>query len=372
MLFSVPLKDLYLDYYAYQENFTAYDLLFDEITKCSNVIDIAESKELCDNYGLYLNTNYTQEHKKQCNSSGSTGIIKPFYFLCDFEFNMKIERFNKTQSVTMPVIRVLPQFLTRNRRAGYNILKRNKPGFSHDYVLFVRNPKIQSIIEVIDSIKGKVAINAPPNFWLYCNSFVSFQDFLIKKNVTVISTDHSSLLKKKRLINNGVHVNDCMVDYSTGQNFYTCNYNHRHILPIFNYTQKSSVNLLNLFKNNFVKQSGDIFKVGKEYRCDCGHKANKLEFIPHAKYVHHLFGLKEQISEKLKGNYLNLQIIQTDGKLICHYHSYDSMPKQDKEYLCEIGVADFYIDSKVYTSANNNKMECLYNNLDSKPITFIT
>jgi hypothetical protein len=372
MLSCISLKDLYLDYYAYQENFAAYDLLFDKITKCSSVLDIAESKELSDNYGLYLNTNYTQEHKKQCNSSGSTGEIKPFYFLCNYEFNVKIERFNKAQSLTMPIVRVLPQFLTRNRRPGLNILKRDRPGYTYDYVLYARSPNIKSLIEVLESIKEKVAINAPPNFWLYCNSFIEFQDYLIRRKTTIISSDHSSLYKKKRLVENGVHINDCMIDYSTGRNFYTCNYNHKHIMPTFSDILNSSVNLLNLFKNNFIKQSGDTFRIGKQYDCKCGRRASELKFVPHADYVNHLFSLKDQISEQLIGIYLNLQIIKTSDKLVCCFHSYDSMPKRDEEYLREVGVTEFYADSKVYTSTSNNKIECLYNNIDGKPITFIT
>lgn len=373
MLNLYSLEDLYLDYFAYQENFTEHDLLYHQIVNCQDIRPVANSAKLKEAYSYYQNTNYTEEFKRECNSSGSTGPIRPYFLCCDHKFNAKLERFNKTQSLQTKLVRVLPHFITKNGRPGSNITYKDTKNNIYSYLTHINTHDIDQTIDAFKAIpEDRLAIWAQPCFWLYCNSFKKFQDYLIKSKITIVSSDYTSFFKKKRLLSNDVHVNDCMIDYSTGANFYTCKYGGTHIMPIYCYSNKSSFNLFNLYKNNYLKSSGDKFKIHQTAKCKCGITAYVIDFAPHEKYLNRFYNIKNEISESLRGNYFTFQIVNHGAKLSCFYSSINSMPPEDEAYIRDhLNVVNIYKDAKIYTSATNNKLEPFYTNADSKAVSFV-
>lgn len=369
MLNLYSLEDLYLDYFAYQENFTEHDLLYHQIVNCQDIRPVANSTKLKEALSYYQNTNYTEEFKRECNSSGSTGPIRPHFLCCDRGLNLKLERFNKTQSLRTKIVRVS----TFMDRKGLNITRQNAADSIYDYVTGIRTHNIDQIINTFKAIpEDQLAIWARPNFWLYCNSFKKFQDFLIESKTTIVSSDYTGFYKKQRLLNSGVHVNDCMIDYSTGVNFYTCKYGHTHIMPIYCNLNKSSYNLFNLYKNNHIKLSGDKFVAQRTTNCKCGVTAYVIDFAPHVKYLNQFYNLRYEIAERLQGNYFSFQIINHGDKLSCFYSSMNPMPPEDEAYIRDdLKISIVYGNAKIYTDAHNRKLEPFYVNRDSKAISFV-
>ncbi len=146
------------------------------------------------------------------------------------------------------------------------------------------------------------------------HKFTDFIDNNKNSIESVINTDCEPVFKKKNLQKNNIPINDQMIDWSTGLNFYTCKHNKKHILPIF-YTDmesKQRINLLNL--QNVQLKFADFFKKINFQKCECGKISCNFDFYPH--YNNQILeptgGIFQDLNlaEKLNGNYCFLQIHQ--------------------------------------------------------------
>lgn len=116
----------------------------------------------------------------------------------------------------------------------------------------------------------------------------------------------------KRSIFNRV-VNDQMIDWKSGLNFYTCPEGTIHFIPLFVITEHRSYNLLNLADKQGWENS-DLFEVSAERRiCSCGKPYFPLTFIPHVSHspIHegrYLYDIS--LAERLTSRYNNIHFIQ--------------------------------------------------------------
>lgn len=106
----------------------------------------------------------------------------------------------------------------------------------------------------------------------------------IKKNrhniIGFINTDCPAFINKSILSENYIHLNDQMIDWTSGINFYTCKLNYKHFLPIFVKTSNGYKNLLNLSQSMYTND--DFFSINENpILCSCGKYRCQFEFVPH-------------------------------------------------------------------------------------------
>jgi len=206
----------------------------------------------------------------------------------------------------------------------------NDPKYSYSISFSTLDKK--QIVEIISILKKLLFEHEKMTIWssdknnlmflLFDHIFV---DFLIenKNQINIINTGISSFFKKQKLINCGFHINDNMIDWYSGLNFYTCKYNKKHILPIFYAENNTSTNLLNLSLRGRMIPKGDIFEYKSLGTCECGKNHYDIFFMPHYKTMPQVDGqyfYDMEICELLEGEYYNLQFIQVGNKdLEIHY-----------------------------------------------------
>lgn len=188
-------------------------------------------------------------------------------------------------------------------------------------------------IKVIDDLlnllsqKDKIQIwTSDKNNLMFLLSDNYFVDFLLqnKERISIINTGISPFFKKKKLLENGFHINDNMIDWYSGLNFYTCKYNKKHILPIFYAEENKSTNLLNLSLRGRMVPKGDYFYYSPLGYCECGKTHYDLKFIPHIKTTPIVDGeyfYDMEIPELIEGSYYNLQFVQIDEKTLDIYYT---------------------------------------------------
>ena len=373
MLHRPNLIELYKDYLNYQDNFEGSEYLLYRIISANaqEIKTVTQSDELYHQCLNYKNNNFTEYNKKRTNSSGSTGPAKIYYMLCAHQLEQQIETINKKQSINKTGIRIVPDFALKNQ--GINRVIFNDIFYNFKHVVSIRNDDIEQIIQTLKNIPGSQKVFYSTSvFFLYANSYPQFRRYLINSDSVIVSSDYSSFYKKHELIANGVQVNDCMIDWASGQNFYHCKYQSTHLLPIFVKIDNKVINLLNLYKNNFSNVGDDLFNIKGYKLCGCGNTAVDLDFIPHHKYTNKFYNTKDLLAETLVGHYYNFQIIDNYGSLRCCYVCKGKMPLQDKRTIIDMyGDLDFYTSTKIYTSNERRKLEPFYFNKDNRAMSFV-
>jgi len=133
---------------------------------------------------------------------------------------------------------------------------------------------------------------------------------LSELQIPVINTDGAAFIKTKQ------YVNDQMIDWRSGLNFWTCCKGHKHFLPIFsNYK-----NLLNMCDS--PKQESDWLQPMSEFfKCRCGLMRCNFDFVPHYKRFidNQKYDDLLKLANKLNGNYRWIQFVQKFG-VIHVYH----------------------------------------------------
>lgn len=164
----------------------------------------------------------------------------------------------------------------------------------------------------------------------------------------IITTGEPSLFDITALRKNGIYVNNKMVNWKTGVNFFTCRYGVRHHLPIFAHRDGRYYNLLNLFNKDGYPVDDFFEIVGPQYWCKCGRLAIPFRFIPHIANCPLLDGqpyYRPDLATKFVGHYYNYQIIQVGNTNHIYYiplsDVFDDpeLPNQvlHKGYACVIG-----------------------------------
>jgi len=165
-----------------------------------------------------------------------------------------------------------------------------------------------------------VTLCAQPHNFLYLTAHPRFVDFIISNKHKIrsfVSTDCEPFFKKDILINNGIHINDCMIDWQTGLNFHTCSANRRHIMPLFLFHNNNYVNWLNL-ANKTVYSTIDKCEIKnlRPEKCKCGQILVDVDIIPRS---YTTFPFRRDLPELLRSHFLNLQFIKMGDMLAIFY-----------------------------------------------------
>jgi hypothetical protein len=197
----------------------------------------------------------------------------------------------------------------------------------------------QNISFLIDFIEKKY--NNKP-FCIICRPEViqelschnNFIDYLTNnKKIFGFANIDSSLLKRYNWSN--IFLNDQMIDWKSGLNFYTCKYNAKHFLPIFGITKKNQIiNLLNL--KSLIYSDDDYFRLKDMVKCKCGKSALKFEFLSHHK--NYLQKIDLDIANQLTSKYKYFQFIENSNNIDFYYDLIGEMTDNDKTILEQINV----------------------------------
>lgn len=177
------------------------------------------------------------------------------------------------------------------------------------------NFDVTNLSALRNTIKQHHEVNliCKPATMLYLSGTQEFIDIVqeFKDRISVISTsDWEPFFKKKPLY--PIPLNDNMIDWSSGINFYQCVKGHKHFLPTFVYQNNKVRNLLNLTSVNW-KETDDLVNLDKVVSCECGKNRMEFSFVPH--YRHQTTNYFEMTKalyaaiEQLIDPYINLQFI---------------------------------------------------------------
>ncbi len=157
-------------------------------------------------------------------------------------------------------------------------------------------------------------------------------------------------------------VNNQMVDWFTGCNFFTCRHGSRHFFPTFQQLPDGSCrNLLNLIEH---RSGDDLLRIGSGGdKCECGRYAVPIQFVPHVKHAIVQDGVVKNdllLANRLNTLYRNIQFIQqADGMnvyFVAHNHS-DAIGEADRQAIeAYFGPCRYHPNQYVLTSQDNQKM----------------
>lgn len=189
---------------------------------------------------------------------------------------------------------------------------------------------------------GKLAIwPERPNVLLYLNSFAEFRDFIVDQQVEIITTGCVPFFKKDELLAAGMHINNNMISWFDGLNFYTCRYNRKHCLPIFA-LDDGVIFLLNACCRS-RQQPDDYFEASAAGICHCDKTAYDLKFRPHVSRLPDIYD--EDLAEKLAGHYQNLQFIQTESDLYIYHVGTTQL---DEDLLRSLSPSVKFVENKAF------------------------
>lgn len=172
---------------------------------------------------------------------------------------------------------------------------------------------------------------ALPSIYLYLCRSDRFLDFLASeghKYITrFISTDLDAFYDEYKFNQCGFRINDQMINWRSGLNFYTCNAGTRHFLPIFMRANNRYYNFLNLARARGV-EIDDFFEVtGPLAMCKCNIPYFPFNFVPHIKNCSMVSGIPFYdltIARRLIGQYFSCQFYSdANGQLHIYYVAED-------------------------------------------------
>lgn len=205
--------------------------------------------------------------------------------------------------------------------------------------------------EIIKKIKEKTYIYGYANT---LNQLSNDEELLINCSSKIsgfYNTDVPCFVNTEKLIKHDIHLNDQMIDWKSGINFYTCIFGQKHFLPIFNIRNKKYKNLLNC--SDFVSSQDDFIKIDtKRIKCDCGIFRCNFKFVPHYKNFIDGFDYEEilNLRNKLISKTRWIQFIQVQKKIHVFYETnqQEKLKKEDIDLIDEIFNKPRYIKGKYF------------------------
>jgi hypothetical protein len=221
------------------------------------------------------------------------------------------------------------------------------------------------IIDRYKSIQSHFIIYAFPCVFLrYLEQFRSKLT-----NFHVLSSGYDAFFKS-----HGVYVNDCVIDWQTGLNFYTCKHNKRHFLPIFSIRDGYIRNLINICSRPIP--ISDLFTItGSAENCPCGKKYIPFTYIPHIKAAitkNDQYYYDLSLINYLESDYYSIQFIQNNDEILILYRG-KYMTENDKSFLTDWwgskGFNVVILKDRYLITGENGKLGAFFNNsLLQKPI----
>lgn len=176
---------------------------------------------------------------------------------------------------------------------------------------------------------------ATPLTWLLFSTNPEF-DTLINGNLVNMDWE---LFVKDDFHQKHQYINDQMIDWYTGLNFYTCPAGYKHTLPIFCQNGDGCTNLLNMSVEEGMQACDDHFAITGVRDCACGKQSLVFEFRSHAK---NYLDLDRGILNKLKCRYTNWQVLEVEGKVKKFFY----ITKDDFDMI-DKPVIEAYLNSDV-------------------------
>jgi hypothetical protein len=218
----------------------------------------------------------------------------------------------------------------------------NRPhiSYNHRFVFQFRydGSNLSELFYFIDSYyertRSKMTLCSRPHNFLYLTAHPRFVDWIIHnqdKITSLMTTDWEPLFKSNVLIKNGIHINDCMIDWQTGLNFMTCKFGHKHILPLFSMLNNEPFNWLNLADKTIYKTI-DTYEVSslKPTKCKCGRFSIGFQIVHRGLRY---FPFRRDLAEFLLSHYVNLQFIRARDRLAIFYKTIGPMLQCDRDFL---------------------------------------
>jgi hypothetical protein len=149
-----------------------------------------------------------------------------------------------------------------------------------------------------------------------------FLDICNIKKCNFFNSDVPCFVNKNNFMKRQIHLNDQMIDWKSGINFYTCTNNQKHFLPLFSIRKNHYKNLLNL--TDYKSSKDDFIKINpKPIKCECGKIRCEFEFIPHYKNFIDGFNYEDclDFANKISSQIRWFQIIQINKKMHVFYEN---------------------------------------------------
>lgn len=214
---------------------------------------------------------------------------------------------------------------------GRNELIKSQKSMQEQVMYFdYRNPDWKPLITAILG-RRKSVIKGQPNTFLYLTSDDAFLSILERCNRqihSICTTDWEPFFRKKKL---QVLVNDNMINWKTGINFYTCENGYRHFLPIFFLSDKFAINMLNN-ANKRLYVNDDIFTYDSTpIACGCGKTRLNFDIAFHC---NNSFRVDMTLIEELIDKYMNLQFERKENDITCYFTTLcGKMSAHDEEII---------------------------------------
>lgn len=173
-----------------------------------------------------------------------------------------------------------------------------------------------ALVALLRSSGDKSVIFCRPNAALALSRDPAFSEYLSSPhNLQCLATsDWEPVYDAGSFIDRGVYVNDNMIDWQTGLNFYHCPYGGRHFLPMFYGRGASFENLLNLEQGGRAP-AGDELEVAGLSQCRCGRKKMDIRFTPHhsiqiSKYAEVRGAVEGYLMPRLRSQLAYIQFVE--------------------------------------------------------------
>lgn len=276
-------------------------------------------------------------------SNGSTGTNNKYYFgpnrYCCIYFIEHILRGGQDQTFllsTFPWMKIGKSFWESSsglKKISCDIRDSRNIGFLLDYLH-----------------KTKVILITHPNTMLYLSGSDEFVNGT-GSDMVLTSTDWEPFYDRRKF---KCKVNDQMIDWKSGINFYTCRSGQYHFLPIFVQNKDKCFNLLN-FNNKNGSTTDDFFELGNRVLCNCGKTRMEFKFIPHWKKCPVINGkifYDLSIVQKLEQQLYNIQFLQKEPEKITVVYS---ARNGEKIKIPDIGCEVELLNDHIFWVGNRQK-----------------
>jgi hypothetical protein len=156
-------------------------------------------------------------------------------------------------------------------------------------------------------------------------------DYLRDGGVGVISTGEPMMFN--RSLCSDIYLNDKMINWRSGLNFWTCRHGGSHWLPLFTRRSGRLYNLLNLADKSGIEED-DLHSLEPGDVCRCGVRSGKVNVVSHYRNspVRRSLADVQSLFNRLEGTYFNFQYIETtDGSHLL----YTALKGNDESILRE-------------------------------------
>jgi hypothetical protein len=239
----------------------------------------------------------------------------------------------------------------------------------YDHRVFGNSLDAGELIGALDKLPHPLIVNSTPSFFLALLKDDDFCRWARSRDCRFSSTVTSSFYPSR------LAVNDNMIDWSSGYNFYHCSHNKRHFLPLFAGTSEV-FNILNLCGESSAP-SDLLTMVGEQGLCDCGDWIVPTTFVPHVVTTIQTrdgFLSLKPLADLLEERYESFQVVQRRDDLVDILYiklDYTSM-KHDKDivedFLRKNGlVLGLYCKNTFFRSSlSTDKTEAVVRNIHNR------